>query len=250
MYRVLRKKRLFQAGGILLFTVALFISLAFFCQNVIWPAGGEPDNISEKPVIILDAGHGGVDPGAIGVNQVREKDINLAITLCLRDMLLANGYKVVTIREDDISIHDPQYTKISQIKTSDLKNRLKIIESYPNAIALSIHQNKFGQSSSHGAQIFYGRNNENSQILAQKLQESFQCNLQPDNQRQIKRSTSDVYIIHNATIPIVLVECGFLSNPEDCRNLSDEGYQKKVAFTIFMGISSYRGEEPDGSQLE
>lgn len=192
-----------------------------------------------RPTIVLDAGHGGIDPGAIGVNQAKEKDLNLAIALRLRDILTLNGYKVIMIREDDISVHDAGISRIASIKTSDLKNRLCLINSYPNALALSIHQNFFEQQKYHGAQMFYGRKNPESQKLAEALQAAFRDTIQPDNERVVKRSTSDVYIIHNAESPTVLVECGFLSNPTECQNLCDEEYQQKVAFTIFHGICDY-----------
>ena len=238
MYQVIRQKKLiFLFGGILMAALLCLAAVPFF-QTI--SAGGKLGKA--RPVVIVDAGHGGVDPGAIGINGINEKEINLAIALDLRDILTANGYEVVMIREEDIAINDPQYKKIGQIKTSDLKKRLKIIESYPEAITISIHQNKFGQEQYHGAQMFYGRQNEESKLLAEALQKTFHEDLQPDNARQVKRSTSDVYILHNAKTPIVLAECGFLSNPQDCKNLCSEEYQQRIAFTIFKGISAYRGD--------
>ena len=236
MYQVIkRKKLLLLFGGVFLIALLCLTAIPLAQTISVFGKAGEV-----KPVVIVDAGHGGVDPGAIGKNGVNEKEVNLAIALDLRDILIVNGYEVVMIREEDTAINDPQYKKISQVKTSDLKKRLKIIESYPDAITVSIHQNKFGQEQYHGAQMFYGRHNEKSKLLAEILQNTFREDLQPDNTRAIKRSTSDVYILHNAKNPIVLVECGFLSNWQDCENLCNEEYQQKVAFTIFKGISVYQ----------
>lgn len=192
--------------------------------------------LSEVNQIIIDPGHGGIDPGAIGVDGSNEKDINLAISLCLKDILLANGYDVIMTRDEDISINDSQYKTIKKIKSSDLNNRLKIINDHPEAIAVSIHQNKYKDESSSGAQMFYGVKNKKSEQFANALQNSFNNNLQGNNNRVVKPSTSSVYIVHNANIPITLVECGFMSNYEDIKLLTNEEYQQKIAFTIFCGI--------------
>lgn len=224
------------AGGVVLLLLTGFAVFTFWHGPTIFSGGDIP---AEKPVIVIDAGHGGVDPGAVGDNGALEKDINLAVALCLRDILRINGYEVVMTREEDISIHDPGITKISAMKTSDLKNRLKLLDSFPDALAVSIHQNSFPQSQYHGAQMFYGPNHPDSLSLANAIQTAFRS-LQPDNERAVKRATSDVYIIYNAQLPIVLVECGFVSNPEECRNLCDAQYQQKIAFSIFTGISLFR----------
>lgn len=201
--------------------------------------------LREKPVIVVDAGHGGVDPGAIGVNGAKEKEINLSIALYLQDILEVNGWDVILTREEDVSLNDPEYTKISAMKTSDLKNRLKLIEESDCILAISIHQNQFTQSKYQGAQMFYGRNHAESQRLAESMQQAFREQLQPENTREVKRSTSDVYIIHNAQKPIVLAECGFLSNEEECSLLCTEEYQKKVAFTLFCGIMQYISQQEE-----
>ncbi|WMJ22960.1 N-acetylmuramoyl-L-alanine amidase [Paludicola sp. MB14-C6] len=194
-------------------------------------------NFNECKQVVIDPGHGGFDPGAIGVNKALEKDINLAIGLQLRDILIANGYDVIMTRTNDTAINENKISGVKSSKTSDLKNRLKIIENHPKAIALSIHQNEYVAESSSGAQMFYGRKNEASKSLAESIQNSFVNNLQPNNKRVVKRSTSDVYIVHNSKTPIVLVECGFLSNWNDAKLLTNEEYQKKVAFTIYCGIA-------------
>lgn len=236
-------RRALVAGAAVFFLLTGFAVFTFWRGPTTFSGG---DVAAEKPVIVIDAGHGGVDPGAVGDNGALEKDINLAVALCLRDILRINGYEVIMTREEDISIHDPGITKISAIKTSDLKNRLQLLDSCPDALAVSIHQNSFPQSQYHGAQMFYGPNHPDSLPLANAIQTAFRA-LQPDNERAVKRATSDVYIIYNARLPIVLVECGFVSNPEECRNLCDTQYQQKIAFSIFAGISAFRS---DGTQEE
>jgi N-acetylmuramoyl-L-alanine amidase len=232
VYRVMGKavvRSLLLIGAVLLTGAALYGR-----QTILTQAPAE-----QSRVIVLDAGHGGADPGAVGVNGVLEKDINLDIALCLRDMLEASGWEVILVREDDISVNDPQYTKISQVKTSDLKNRLKLFEAHPEGVALSIHQNHFTQERYHGAQMFYGRENSQSLPLAESIQSSFRELLQPENTRQVKPSTKDVYIVYHSTIPTVLVECGFLSNQAECDLLCDPEYRQKVAFAIYCGLLRY-----------
>lgn len=213
----------------------LSVSITFFMKSVITFNNA---NIKTNYTIIIDAGHGGVDPGAIGVNDILEKDINLSISLILKDMLIANGFNVITTRESDVDLSDSKHKSISKMKTSDLKNRLSIFNKYEDALVLSIHQNKFSSSKNSGAQMFYGTINPESKILAEHLQNSFK-QIQPDNTRLTKKITDSVYIIHRAKNPAVLVECGFISNPSDAELLSTIDYQQKVAFTIFTGIISY-----------
>ena len=188
--------------------------------------------------IVLDPGHGGIDGGATGFGGVIEKDINLQISLKLRDILLLNGYQVVMTRDTDKSIHSSG-NSISQQKKSDMHNRMKIIESTPHALTVSIHQNFFEQNQYNGAQMFYGKNSSDSKLLAEAIQKRFVQNLQKDNKREIKQAGKDLYLMYYAKTPIVLVECGFLSNPVESALLSDDTYQSKVAFTVFSGILDY-----------
>ncbi len=190
--------------------------------------------------IVVDAGHGGLDGGAVGIHGEIEKDINLAIAKKLEAMLTFSGFDVVMTRDDDESIHDKGCETVAEQKRSDIKNRLKIIEANPNCIAVSIHQNKFEESSSRGAQMFYAKQNPLSQELANSLQTAFVTNLQADNTRQVKEGTHSVYLLEHATVPMVLVECGFLSNGEESVLLTDDAYQQKVAFTIYCGILNYK----------
>lgn len=195
-------------------------------------------SVNRIDTVVIDAGHGGMDGGATGIGGVIEKNINLQIALKLKNILQTNGYRVVMIRETDTSIHSSGKS-IAQQKKSDMHNRLKIIEETPNSLTVSIHQNYFEQQQYSGAQMFYGKVNESSRILADCIQKRFVSNLQNDNKREIKRAGKELYLMYYAKTPIVLVECGFLSNPIESALLSDDTYQNKVAFTIFSGIMDY-----------
>ena len=168
--------------------------------------------ISEKElIVVIDAGHGGEDSGAVA-NSVLEKDINLEIALKLRDMLKASGIEVKMIRESDVSIYDTASGTIRERKVSDLKNRVKIVNNNKKNILVSIHQNKFEQSKYSGAQMFYSANNDKSQILAENIRKSITGLIQPENKRELKKGGSDIYLLNKATVPAVIVECGFISN--------------------------------------
>lgn len=186
------------------------------------------------PTIVLDAGHGGMDSGAVGIDNVLEKDINLSIALNLKDLFNISGFNVKMTREKDESIHNEDSGTIRSQKVSDLKNRLNIINFDPNNLLISVHQNKFEDSKYKGAQVFYSNNNPLSKELAQSMRASFVGLLQKDNNREIKPSPKGVFILNKSTVPAVIVECGFLSNNEDVKNLSDkENINLKLLLQFF-----------------
>lgn len=198
------------------------------------------------PVIIIDAGHGGFDPGAVGVSGVVEKDINLSIARKLYDMLTVSGFDAVLTRDSDKALDDAGAKTVRRRKNTDIHNRFELAKAYPNSILLSIHQNKFTHSKYFGAQIFYGTKNERSAAFAQVMQRRFIEMLQPENTRVCKPCGDSVYLINNAPMPALLVECGFLSNPADAEKLVMGEYQKDVAFTIFAATVEYLGLEATG----
>lgn len=198
---------------------------------------------THSPIIILDAGHGGFDGGAVARDGTLEKDINLNMTLNVNEMLRTCGYDVILTRDTDIGTESDPTDTISKRKVSDLKNRLKLINSYENGIFVSIHLNKFTTSTANGAQVFYSKNNPNSSVLGQSIQNSIVALLQPDNERVIKQGTKSTYLLHNAKIPAVIVECGFLSNSAELKKLKNENYQKEMSFSIFCGILNYINKE-------
>lgn len=189
--------------------------------------------------IIIDAGHGGEDGGAVGKDGTFEKDINLSISKKLQQFLLNSGFNVKMIRDSDISIYDEGLTHIKEKKVSDLKNRLNIVNQNENNLLISIHQNKFPENKYNGAQVFYSQNNPKSKELAENIKKSITGFLQPNNTREIKSATKDIYLLHNCKNVAVLVECGFLSNESELQKLNNEDYQSKIAFSIYCGFMEY-----------
>lgn len=193
------------------------------------------------PTILVDAGHGGVDGGAVGADNIQEKEINLEIALKLRDLLRFCGFSTQMTRETDCSIHDKDAVSIRQQKESDLHNRLAMLEGMENGFLISIHQNKFELESCRGAQIFYGPLNEESQAFGELLQTRMVADLDPANNRKAKQCGSNVFLIYRAKQPAVLVECGFLSNREEAALLTTDEYQKKIAASIVGSLYEYEG---------
>lgn len=188
-------------------------------------------------VVIIDAGHGGEDCGAIGVNGAYEKDLNLAVAIMIGEGLAEQGYIPVFTRTEDKLLYKPEEDIKGIRKISDLKNRCAIAAQYPKAPFISIHMNKFGQSNCNGAQI-YCSSSDGSQRLGELIKASIKEDLQPDNNRGLKGSDG-IYLLENMTNPAVLVECGFLSNPEECELLCKKEYQKQLSFSIVCAIIEY-----------
>ncbi|MDR0404930.1 MAG: N-acetylmuramoyl-L-alanine amidase [Oscillospiraceae bacterium] len=190
------------------------------------------------PSVIIDPGHGGEDGGAVSSKGVLEKDINLKISKILRDMLESSGFSVVMTRDTDTSIYDANLKGLREKKISDLNNRLRFTESDPNSILISIHQNKFPKENSKGAQVFYSDNNNESEALALHIKQTISM-LQPNNKRQVKNAGSDIFLLREAKVPAVIVECGFLSNHEEASRLASSEYQKQIAFCIYCAYVEY-----------
>ncbi len=193
----------------------------------------------EKPVVVIDAGHGGMDGGCVSADGTPEKGINLNVALELRDILSIMGYQPVCTRETDISIHDDGVEGLAKQKKSDMENRLAIFNKYDGSIAVSIHQNQFTDSRYYGAQMFYSADDPQSERLASIMKSRFVSALQPENTREIKPVGDELYLLHNSKNPAVMIECGFLSNPEEAAKLCDKNYQGQLALTIFSGICEY-----------
>lgn len=196
------------------------------------------DNKLEKSRhrIIIDAGHGGMDGGAVSCTGVLESGINLEIALRLQDLSHLLGYDTFMIRTTDVSIHTSGQT-IAQKKISDLKERVRIINSVENGVLLSIHQNYFTDSRYSGAQVFYNGDDESAK-LANTLQDSFISALNPGSNRKIKKSKG-IYLMEHINCTGVLIECGFLSNYQEEVKLRSEEYQKQLCCVIIAGVSRY-----------
>lgn len=208
---------------------------------------------TSKPVVIIDAGHGGMDGGA-AAGGIIEKEINLEIALKTRDLCQLFGFTVIMTRDTDISIHDPEESGVRSQKTSDLYNRLDIMTETPGAVVVSIHLNKFPQSYVHGPQVFYSPCTEASKDLAQLAQDNLELHLAVDKEREIKKADSSLFLLYNNDVnPAILVECGFISNPAEAEKLKDEEYQNKIAMSICYTLMKYNSggdEENSGSQGE
>ncbi len=184
--------------------------------------------------VVIDAGHGGSDPGKVGINNQLEKELNLKIAKILKGFLQAEGIDVVMTRESDEGLYDED---ASNKKVQDMKRRLEIIEEADPVIVVSIHQNSYHEEYVKGAQVFYYSTSENSRQLAEVIQEQLRS-LDPDNKREAKGNDS-YFLLKKTSKPIVIVECGFLSNREEAEKLSSAFYQEKTAWNIHMGIMKY-----------
>lgn len=231
---------------ILLVVVVLFYCVASMITSVGYQTYTRADeirpavlNTNEQFTIILDAGHGGEDPGAV-VGDLKEKILNLSITDKLATFLNLSGYRVVLTRSDDRLLYNTG--EESRKKYFDLYNRLQIAQTYPNALFVSIHMNKFPSSDCSGLQTFYSLNHPNSEFLAKSIQQASMM-IMPDNHRTIKSDQNLIFLLKELRIPAVLIECGFLSNSIDAKNLSDEVFQDKLAFSLYCGISQYIEEQ-------
>lgn len=226
-----------------IYLIILAVLLISFCivmfsafSNITAHTSADIDN--DRITVIIDAGHGGEDGGA-EVDGIFEKDINLSIADKLADTLRLCGVRVTEIRDEDISVYDDGAQSLREKKVSDLKHRVEIVNGSENNILVSIHQNKFDNSAYSGAQVFYSSNNDKSRVLAESIRNSVVSLLQNDNTRELKPANSDIYLLDNATVPAVIVECGFLSNDEECAKLLDSGYQSEMAYSIAMGVLEY-----------
>lgn len=196
--------------------------------------------ITDK-VIAIDAGHGGIDPGAIGKQGVREDEVNLQIALKLRKLLEENGGIVILTRNDGEGLYTEESRTIRDKKNEDLRNRrIEVNNSEPDVL-LSIHLNSFPQSQYYGAQTFYKEGCEKSKNLAFIIQEELK-NVLDKNNKRVPQSRDNVYIIRESKAPAVLIECGFLSNPQEEMKLNDPKYQEKIAWAIYIGVMRYFNE--------
>ncbi len=186
----------------------------------------------DEITIVVDAGHGGMDPGKIGINNALEKDINLAVALKLERNLRENGINVVMTRTDDSGLYKETD---SNKKVRDMKNRLAIIEEAKPALAVSIHQNSYPDSSVSGVQVFYYKDSVKSKEAAEIMQTQMIRTLKPRKER-VAKDNSSYYLLKKTSVPIVIVECAFMSNPTEAQLLTQDDYQEKVAWAIYMGI--------------
>lgn len=191
------------------------------------------------PVLVVDAGHGGFDGGAVGAHGTTEQDINLSISRTVQALAHLFGYPAVMTRPDEQALDYVPGRSVRENKVSDIKARERIVNQTNNPVFLSIHLNKFEQAQYFGAQVFYSKSHPDSQALAELTQEILIAGIQNGNIRRAKPAAPAIYLMKRLSCPAVIVECGFLSNPEEERLLCDPGYQKRLAVCIFNGYHSY-----------
>lgn len=194
-----------------------------------------------KPLVIVDAGHGGMDGGGVSVNGIPEKGINLNIAQGLGDMLTLMGYDVTLTRTEDISIHEEGIEGLRAQKLNDMEKRLELFNT-PDSVCVSIHQNRFTDPKYHGAQMFYYREDLEGQALAESLKARITGYLQPENERETKPMDDELYLLCNCKNPAVMAECGFISNPEEAALLEQQPYQREMSFAIMAGINDFHIE--------
>lgn len=222
----------------LLAAVLLFGATALGSHVVTVLAEDAP--IVRTHVIVIDAGHGGEDGGAVSCSGVAESGINLEIALRLDDLMHLLGFETKMIRTTDISVYT-EGASIAAKKVSDLKNRVRLVNETPNALLISIHQNLFADCRYSGAQVFYNAAGE-ARALAEALQSAFVATVNSGSNRKCKRAEK-IYLMEHVSCPAVLVECGFLSNPEEEARLRTAQYQKKLCCVIAAETARYFAPE-------
>lgn len=199
-------------------------------------------NVKNTVTVVLDAGHGGIDGGAVGVSGILEKDLNLAIVLKTQALLEENGYAVILTRESDELLSDGGE---GSKKQQDLRARVDTVEKLENAIFISVHMNRFPDSAVKGITFYYSPNHPDSYRLAECIHLEMLEDVQPDNRRPMKEASSSIYILHHTTAPAVLVECGFISNALEEAKLADEAYQYALAVMISDGVIDFLNTSED-----
>ena len=221
------------------FSAFLILSLLFSALSLrfLRPAYTLPVNADDagERVIVIDAGHGGIDGGASGADGTLEKELNLAVSKKLAALFRIAGYTVIETRTEDVSLADADAKK-GHVKQSDLTNRLKISNEYRDSLLISIHMNSYKGVPCRGLQVWYSENNESSRVFAKSVQDGVKALLQEENNRKVKAATSSIYLLRQAQNPAILIECGFISNPEECEQLTNEDYQRALAFAIFASL--------------
>ncbi|MBO7170997.1 MAG: N-acetylmuramoyl-L-alanine amidase [Clostridia bacterium] len=220
----------------LLFSLFLAVSVSLSCFWRFSTATSLPV-LAERSdrTVILDAGHGGIDAGAIGVNGMLEKDLNLSLTLLLAERFRQAGVKVVLTRTEDALVLREGDERSPGRKVRDLEGRLAVAKQYPDSLFVSIHMNSFPTAECKGLEVHYA-NDEVSEAVARSVMGRVKETLMPDSRRTPKKAGDDIYLLKNAVTPAVLIECGFLSNGEEAAKLSDKDYQKELSFCLFCAI--------------
>jgi N-acetylmuramoyl-L-alanine amidase len=228
-----------KKNTIIFVTVIIFSFIAILALVFIKANFKHSSKNQNSRVIIADAGHGGED-GGCKEKEIIEKHLNLDITTEFKNLCNFFGYKTIMTREKDEAIYDSGAKRLRQKKNSDLHNRLKIIKKHKDGktVFISIHQNKFPDPKYFGTQIFYSKNDPKSKDLANSIREKILL-IQPENKRENKEATSKIFLLNNAEIPAITIECGFISNEKEAQKLKSKKYQKEIAMAILLGVNSF-----------
>lgn len=221
--------------SLLVILVAVFTFVSCFYLNIVFDKdkAASFNYITSQHTVVIDAGHGGKDVGTIGIDGTNEKDINLAISLMLFDYLMVSGIHTQMTRYGDYEV----YEENEERTRSDLYNRLDLINSINNSILVSIHQNHFEDEKEWGTQIWYSANTSESKTMADSILTVVKKYIQPDNKRENKASGSSYYLLYKASVPSIMVECGFMSNKRENDLLKNNEYQSKFAYAILLGLN-------------
>lgn len=223
----------------IIMTLLLLASMLYVGREAAdYVAGSSVETKEDKRCVVIDAGHGGDDPGKVGINGANEKDVNLQIAELVKQYLEMNDVEVVMTRESDAGLNDAD---ASNKKVQDMKRRIALIEETAPAVTVSIHQNSYPEEYVHGAQVFYYTGSTQGQHLAEHIQGQLVERVDPENKRHVKANDS-YYLLKKTGVPIVIVECGFLSNSAEAERLCSPEYQQRVAWAIHMGILEYLNE--------
>ena len=229
----------FIALSLLTAVLGMLFCSSLFTRDKLPPSATTNSAPTRYKTVIIDAGHGGEDGGASSAAGLIEKEVNLEISKLLAEMLRAEGVNVIMTREDDRLLYDRNTNYKGRKKKLDLAARLAIADSTPDAIFVSIHMNSFTDPQYRGLQVWYSQNHPDSAILAELIRKENKEKLQPDNQRQTKAANSSINLLHNASRPAVLVECGFLSNVDEAALFETSEYRQKVALMLFCSITEF-----------
>ena len=236
MIVIVKKSNILLAGLVFLLLITIF-SLNFEPDDA---KAVTSDDQSVHKTVIVDPGHGGEDPGAVSdYSGIKEKDINLSVALKLRDMLQKEGFKVIMTREEDKLEYSSETRNIIQKRKEDLLRRKKIMDESGADIVVSIHLNKFPETQYYGAQTFFPPDSAESQKLAISIQKALREMVDPNNKREALVKKEPIIILKNLKTTTVIVECGFLSNPDEEKKLGTDEYQEKLAQAIKEGIKNY-----------
>ncbi len=211
--------------------ICLVVGVALLEAGRLVPASGLSQDEGGNPILILDAGHGGEDGGAVSASGAKESEINLAIVRKLEALMAFLGVPTVLTREEDISLHESGCQSLREKKASDLRQRVSLVNETPNAMLISVHQNHFTDSRYYGAQVFYNPGDVSRQ-WGSTTQQALRQVLDENNQREAMALSNSVYLFQHIVCPAILVECGFLSNGEEASLLVTDAYQRKIAVAL------------------